>query len=284
MTSSDVMVQKVGNNTQDERIITSKDITMLNWRSLMGACSCNYERLTHKPFCFMVGPCLKKIYKDDKKEYSQALQRHLVWYNTTPQVYSWFAGLMVSLEERRKKEADFDPAMINAVKSSLMGPMSGIFDSIFISTIRVIGASIAIALATQGNIIAPLIYFLVYNIPNMICRFYGGHLGYRMGTDMLTKLQKSGLMDTILEAASIMGLMVVGSMCYSYISVNLALTWGPAGYETTLMSVLNGIFPGILNLGAVFLFYWLYKKGINTLILIFGTIITCGLFVALGIM
>jgi mannose/fructose/N-acetylgalactosamine-specific phosphotransferase system component IID len=191
---------------------------------------------------------------------------------------------MVALEEKNKKDPDFDPATINAVKSSLMGPMSGIFDSIFISTIRVIGASIAIALASQGNIIAPFIYFLVYNIPNMICRFYGGHLGYKMGTNLLDKLQQSGLMNAILEAASVMGLMVVGSMCFSYISVNLALTWGPAGYETTLMSVLNGIFPGILNIGAVFLFYWLYKKKVNTLVLIFGTIIVCCALVALGIM
>jgi fructoselysine and glucoselysine-specific PTS system IID component len=232
----------------------------------------------------MVGPCLKKIYKGDTKAFAEALQRHLVWYNTTPQVYSWFAGLMVSLEEKYKNDPDMDPATINAVKSSLMGPLSGIFDSIFISTIRVIGASIAIALATQGNVIAPFVYFLVYNIPNMICRFYGGHLGYKMGTNMLTKLQQSGLMDTILEAASIMGLMVVGSMCYSTIGVNLALTWGPEGYETSIMDILNGIFPGILNIGAVFLFYWLYKKGVNTLVLIFGTIIACLIFVALGIM
>lgn len=272
------------NNYDKYGVLTKKDITRLNWRSMLGACSCNYERLTHKPFCFMVGPCLKKIYAGDKKGYIEALQRHLVWYNTTPQVYSWFAGLMVAMEEENKFDPDFDPATINAVKSSLMGPMSGIFDSIFVSTIRVIGASIAISLALAGNALAPIIYALIYNIPSMICRFFGGHLGYKMGTSLLTKLQKSGLMDVVLQAASILGLMVIGGMCYSSVAVNFAISWGPAGYETNIMSVINGIFPGLLSLLTVLGFYKLYKKRVNTLILIFGTILLVCLFVVLGIM
>ena len=100
MMTSDKNMLKAADENQG-KIITKKDIMALNFRSLMGACSCNYERMTHKPFCFMVGPCLKKIYKDDKQGYIDALKRHLVWYNTTPQVYSWFAGLMVAMEGKK---------------------------------------------------------------------------------------------------------------------------------------------------------------------------------------
>ena len=91
-------------------------------------------------------------------------------------------------------------------------------------------------------------------------------------------------METILQAASILGLMVVGGMCYSSVAVNLAVTWGPAGYETNIMDVINGIFPGLLSLLTVVGFYHLYKKRVNTLILIFGTIIVVCVLVALGIM
>lgn len=268
----------------NERMMTKKDITGIAWRSFLGACSCNYERLTHKPFCFSVGPCLKKIYAGDKKAYSEALQRHLVWYNTTPQVYSWFGGLMVSLEEENKKDPNFDPATINAVKSSLMGPMSGIFDALFLSCFRIIGASIGISLMLQGQAIGMLIYALIYNIPAMICRMYGSHVGYNMGTGMLTRLQESGLMSTILDAASTLGLMVVGGMTYSIVRINLAITYGPPDAVTSLQSVLDSIFPGLLPLGVVFLFLWLRKRRVNTLILIFGTIIAAILLTLIGVL
>lgn len=267
-----------------EKTLTKKDITALCWRSFLGACSCNYERLTHKPFCFMVGPALKKIYGDDKEGFIEALQRHLVWYNTTPQVYSWFGGLMVALEEQSKIDPDFSPATINSVKAALMGPMSGIFDSIFLSCFRIIGASIGISLMLQGQAIGMLIYILIYNIPALICRFYGGHLGYEMGTDFLTKLQKSGVMNIVLEAASILGLLVVGSMTYNVVNIHLALTYGVEDAMTSLQSVIDSIFPGLLKLAIVFLFFWLRKKRVNNLILIFSTLIIVILLTLIGVM
>ncbi|HPX32485.1 MAG TPA: PTS system mannose/fructose/sorbose family transporter subunit IID [Erysipelotrichaceae bacterium] len=267
-----------------EKLLTKKEISALNWRSLLGACSCNYERLTHKPFCFMVGPCLKKIYGDDKEAFSEALQRHLVWYNTTPQVYSWFGGLMVALEEQNKTDPDFDVQTINSVKAALMGPMSGIFDSIFLSCFRIIGASIGISMMLEGQAIGMLIYALVYNIPALVCRFYGGHIGYEMGTDLLTRLQKSGLMNIILEGASILGLMVVGGMCYNTVRVNLAYTYGVEGAMTSLQSVIDGIFPGLLKLAVIFLFLNLRKKRVNTTVLVFGTLIVVVVLTLLGIM
>ena len=276
-----MMTSKLANN---DSIITKKDITSLCWRSFLGACSCNYERLTHKPFCYMVGPCLKKIYGDDKEAFSEALQRHLVWYNTTPQVYSWFGGLMVALEEQNKMDPDFDAATINSVKAALMGPMSGIFDSIFLSCFRIIGASIGISMMLEGQWFGMVVYALIYNVPAIICRLYGGHLGYEMGTDLLLKLQKTGLMSVILDAASIMGLLVVGGMTYNTVRVNLAVSYGVEGAMTDLQTVLDSIFPGLLKLAVVFLFLWLRKKKVNNTLLIFFTIILVVLLTLLGIM
>jgi fructoselysine and glucoselysine-specific PTS system IID component len=272
------------NENKYNKIITHKDIVKLNWRSMMGASACNFERLTNVPFCFIVGPTLKKIYGDDKDAFSKALQRHLVYYATTPQVYSYMGGLMVAMEEQNKLDPDFDEHSINAVKSALMGPLSGIGDALFVSTIRVIGASVAISLAQTGNAIAPLVYFLIFNIPNNIFRFYGGQVGYEMGTGLLTKLQESGLMDKVMSAASILGLMVIGGMSYTSIGVNLALAWGPEGYQTNIMDVINGIFPGLLSLAVVFLFYWMRKKNVSTVIMLVGTIIVVCILTAMGIM
>ena len=62
------------------------------------------------------------------------------------------------LEENAKAES-FDTDSINNVKVGLMGPLSGIGDSFFWGTFRVIAAGIGIGLAQQGNILGALIYF-----------------------------------------------------------------------------------------------------------------------------
>lgn len=166
-----------------------------------------------------------------------------------------------------------------------MGPLSGIFDSIFPGTLRIIAAGIGISLAAQGNILGPILYALIYCIPSYICRFKGGQIGYRLGTGFLDKLQASGLMDKLMLAASILGLMVIGGMTYTMVSTNFTLTFG-AGTESamTLQTALDSIMPGIAKLGFVGLFYWLLGKKVNTFVLIIGTIVGCIVLTALGIM
>ena len=82
-------------------------------------------------------------------------------------------GLTVAMEEQNAKDPNFDPKTINSVKAALMGPLSGIFDSIFPGTLRIIAAGIGISLAAQGNILGPILYALIYCIPSYICRFKG---------------------------------------------------------------------------------------------------------------
>ena len=52
-------------------------------------------------------------------------------------------------EEYAKDPENFDPDSINAVKTSLMGPLSGIGDSLFQGTIRVIAFGLGVQLAQQ---------------------------------------------------------------------------------------------------------------------------------------
>ena len=42
---------------------------------------------------------------------------------------------------------------------------------------------------------------------------------------------------------------------------------------TTLQSILDGIMPGLIGLGGTWLYYFLLKKKVNPVILIFGTMI-----------
>ena len=272
-------------NTSTKGVITKKDLRRLSWRTLQGATSVNYERFTHKPLVWALGPSLKKIWADDPKGYSEALQRHLAFFLCTPQIKSWMGGLMLALEEELKNNPNMDPSSINAIKTSLMGPLSGVFDSLFLNCIRIVACGVGISFAAQGSVLGPILYALIYNVPAFIMYFGTASIGYRMGTSAVTNLQESGLINKVLEAASIIGLIVIGGMIYSNVSVNLAITFGPEEALTSLNDILNGIFPGILSFGTFFLFYWLLKsKKVNTLWLVFGALIVTVLLVAVGIM
>lgn len=270
--------------TSNDRMFTKKDIRKMNLRSITGGFSVNWDRLVHKTFVFMIAPYLKRIYANDKQGYIESLQRNMEFFNITPQGHAFMGGLTIAMEEQNAKDPDFDPAMIPAVKGALMGPLSGILDSIFPGTWRIICAGIGISMALQGQIFGPILYALLYNIPSFLFRFWGGQMGYKLGTGFLDKVQKSGLMEKIMEAVSTLGLLVIGSMSKGFVWTNLSIAFGPEETATTLQATLDGIFPGLVSLGVIWLFYWLLGKKVNTFVLIILSIAVCVLLTALGIM
>ena len=64
-------------------------------------------------------------------------------------------------EEYAEKPDTFDPKMITSVKTALMGPLSGVGDSLFQGTVRIIAMSIGISLAQQGSILGPILAMLI---------------------------------------------------------------------------------------------------------------------------
>jgi PTS system mannose-specific IID component/fructoselysine and glucoselysine-specific PTS system IID component len=78
-----------------------------------------------------------------------------------------------------------------------MGPLAGIGDSIFWGSLKVIAAGMGIYFAQQGSLLGPILALLVYNLPHLLCRWYGLKLGYRAGTTWLMRIYQSGLMDRV---------------------------------------------------------------------------------------
>ena len=261
-------------SNENERLITRKD--MIKMSCSAGALgmeySWNYPRQMHLAFCMMINNCLKKIYKDDPEGYAAALTRHVGFFNVTPQFAPFVGGVAVSMEERVAK-GEIDGSAVDSVKSALMGPLSGIGDSIFLGCIRVIAVAVGVSLAKQGNILGPILYFLIYNIPAFALRILGAIKGYEWGFQFLAKAEKSGLMDKIMYAAGIVGIMVIGAMSKDMFYATIPLKIGTGKTATTIQEILDGIMPGMLGLGATLLYYWLLKKKVSPMILIIVTMI-----------
>lgn len=256
------------------KLITKKDLDKmaLNQGSLGMEFSWNYLGQMHLAFGLMMNPILKKIYKDDPKGYAQALTRNCEFFNITPQLAPFVGGIVASMEEKHAK-GQIDAQSISSTKTALMGPLSGIGDSIFIGCIRIIALGVGISLSLQGNVLGPILYFLIYNIPAFALRIFGARKGYELGFKYLDEIQANGMMDKLMYAAGILGIIVIGTMSKDMVWTGIALKLGSGETAVTLQSVLDQIMPGMVGLSVTWIYYWLLTKKVNPVMIILGTII-----------
>lgn len=227
-----------------DKVVTKKDLIKVFLREITYEHTWNYERMGNVGFCFSMYPVLKKLYPD-KKDLAAAMKRHLTLYQTSHYLATFQMGITAAMEEENAQDADFDTDSIGAVKTALMGPIAGIGDSLFWGTIKVIATGIGCSLALQGNILGPILFLLIFNIPAYLCRWFGVFLGYKMGRESMAKIVESGLMKVVMEVASIMGIMVVGGMTMDMTSINFVTQIGSGEEASTIQDLLNGIVPGL---------------------------------------
>lgn len=269
-----------------DALITKKDLRSLYLRSWTIMCSWNYERQMHMGFMFGMAPILDKLYKNKPEEKKAAYRRHMEFFNCTPQMTGFIMGLAASMEEQNVKSEDgtFQADSISMVKTSLMGPFSGIGDSFFQGTLRIITFGIGLSFARQGSVLGPILAVLLFAIPSILLGYYGTVLGYESGNKYLAKLYQEGIMDRVMQFASIVGLAVVGGMVASMVSITTPLTFTTGGTELVLQDMLDSIIPRLLPLAFTLGIYGLIQKKVNTNVLLLGIVI-CGIILgALGIL
>lgn len=153
----------------DERKLLKKAF----WRSFTLYAAVSPAKQGASGFCYSLMPFINKFYKDDEEGRKQALSRSMSYFNTTIPLSTFIMGLVASMEKENSEREDFDTNSINAVKSSLMGPLAGIGDSIFWGVLRVIAGGVAVGLGAAGNILAPIVYLLLFNVPAILVKYYG---------------------------------------------------------------------------------------------------------------
>lgn len=242
-----------------DKKITKKDLTKVFWRSIPMEHSWNYERMMHINYCYALIPVLRKLYPD-KEKLSEAMVRHMEFYNTTPYIVTLPLGISAAMEERNAEEEDFDTQSISNVKTALMGPLAGVGDAFYWGTLRIIATGVGTSLALQGSILGPILFLLIYNVPAMVIRYILTFIGYKFGTDVLTKVEESGIMSLMTKAAAVMGLMVAGAMTAEMVAVNIPISFGVGDDLTTVQEILDGVIPGIMPLALFGIVYYMLKK------------------------
>lgn len=266
--------------------ITKKDLRRVFLHSLTIMCSWNYERQMHMGFMYGMAPILDKLYKNDETRKKEAYQRHMEFFNCTPQMTPFIMGLAASMEEQNanSEEGEFQTESISMIKTSLMGPFAGIGDSFFQGTLRIITFGIGLSFAQQGSILGPILAVGLFAIPSLLAAYYATFLGYNSGNKYLAKLYQEGLMDRVMHFASIVGLAVIGGMVASMVNITTPLQFQTGGTQLVLQEMLDTIFPKLLPLVFTLGIYTLIQKKVNTNVLLIGIIVTGLITSAIGIL
>ena len=245
-----------------------KKLGQFFWRSWAIQDSWHYERQMNMGFLYGIAPTIERCYPDADSDSEQmarkkeAYKRHMAFYNCTPQTSAFVLGLSASMEEEYARDPSaIDPDGINAMKTALMGPLSGIGDSFFQGTIRVIAFGLGVSLAQQGSFLGPVLAMVLSIVPSVLVTWFAAKLGYEGGAKYLDRLQ-GGAMEKVMYACGIVGLMAVGSMIATLIGATTPATF--ADGALVLQDVLDSIMPQMISLALTMAFYCLIKKNVKS--------------------
>ena len=250
-----------------------KKVSEFFWGGWCMQTNWNYERQMNTAFMWGISKTIDRLYPEPEEleKKKERYRSSLEFFNITPQMGSFVLGLTAAMEEQyAENPKTFDPKMISSLKTALMGPLSGIGDSLFQGTVRIIAMSIGISLAQQGSILGPILAMLISFAVSFLITWWGGKLGYVKGQELIHQIAESNLMDKVMYGCSVAGLMVVGGMAATLVNVTTPLAYGES---LILQTVLDGIMPKMIPLLLTGLMYWLVKKGVHPIVIVIACFI-----------
>ncbi|MDF7670623.1 PTS system mannose/fructose/sorbose family transporter subunit IID [Orbaceae bacterium ESL0721] len=293
-------------NSENKIKLTKKDRLSVAWRSTFLQGSWNYERMQNGGWVYAMIPAIKKLYPM-KEDRSAALKRHLEFFNTHPYLAAPVFGVTLALEEERANGAPVDDVTIQGVKVGMMGPLAGVGDPVFWFTVRPMLGALGASLALSGNVLGPILFFLLWNIIRWGFIWYTLEFGYRTGSKITDNLS-GGLLQKVTKGASILGMFVLAALVQRWVSIKFQpvvssvkldhgayIDWSslPSGTEgiqqalvglqnglsltqekvTTLQNNLDQLIPGLVPLLLTFFCMWLLRKKVSPIVIIIGLFI-----------
>ena len=247
------------------------------WETWVQTCY-NYERMMGIPCAMTFLPVLKHLYPGNKEKQIEVMKRQAEFFNVHPEFGSCILGMAVSLEEDKAQGAKIPNEFITNLKTSLMGPLAGIGDTIYQGVLIpiLLALCIDITRAGDGNIWGSIIYAILMLVITYVFSVGNFMFGYRAGGDAIMDFLEKGILNKILKAASIMGCMVMGGLIVNYVSVHCGIVINASGTEFKLQeSLFDAILPNVLPLlatlgiyGAMVYRHWTSLKVILAIVVV----------------
>ena len=244
-------MSKTENNISEKKF-TNKELYKITWRwSTFLATIWNYEKMEAAGYLITMAPVLDKLYKGNERARLHAYDVESQFFNCETNLAAIIFGMDIAIQEEFGEDG-LD--MAQAVKTSLMGPFSGIGDTLFSSVFDVIFGSIAVTTGLQGNYVGMLLWFAWILFVPFVLRPWLCRLGYREGTKLTASLNES--LSELTKCGSILGLTVIGSMIATMVNVN----FGTINFGSFEFNVQTQLFDAIMpHIGAAIVAFLCYK-------------------------
>lgn len=254
----------------------------LIWETFPQTCY-NYERMMGQAVAHMFAPLVKYLYKDDPEKRREMMKRESEFFNVHVEFGACILGMAVAMEEQKAMGEEIPSDFIKNIKTSLMGPLAGVGDTIWQGVVLPILLAICIDITRSGsgNIWGAVLYTVLIFAGAYGISYANFMFGYRAGSEAIMDFLEKGTLNKILKGASVMGCMVMGGLIVNYVhcvcGIEIVSSSSTFSFQTNLFDT---IMPCILPLGATMGVYGLLKKrwsSIKIILLIIAVGIVCGL-------
>ena len=247
-----------------QQILTKKDVNKA-WRTWWLYAEVQSNNVVFQGLSHMLSlmDSLRKLYPNDD-DYREALKRNSQFYNTEGTIGAVVNGMTLSMEEERATGENVPDEVMYSMRTALMGPMAGIGDSLVWGTCKTISLSIATTFALSGNLLAVPAALMFPLVTYFIGRWLYG-LGYDLGRTAVMNMLKSGIMDKIIMACGMLGLMVMGALSAENVALEIAteFTLANTADPISIQGMIDAVAPGLLPLAVIGLISLYLKKHNN---------------------
>lgn len=222
------------------------------WRSCQLQAAFNYERMQSAGWLWAMLPGLTKIHTN-KEDLALSMSHNMDFINTHPFLVTFVMGMVLSMEQQK-----VDTTTIRSVRISTAAPLGGIGDALFWYTLIPIVAGMTANMAIDGNVLGPIIYFVVAFGVEMALRYAMMYWSYNLGTTAVVMMTANAKEFT--HAAATLGVFIVGALIANYgggTQLGMVLENGES--PIVIQDYLNMILPCMLALGLTLLCYFLIK-------------------------
>ncbi len=233
-----------------EKKLTKRDLlkVWLLWNTFLHGMY-NWERMQGMGVTHAMIPVINRLY-DTKEDIAQALQRHLIFFNTNTTTGTIAAGVMAAMEEQRANGKPVTDEMINNIKVAMMGPLAGLGDSIFQGMLFPILLAIGIGLGLEGNVMGPIIYTVLVLGISYPLHYAWFMAAYKKGAPIFQDISGGNIVQRATAAASFVGLMAAGALSGRFVNFGIVkpVEIGEFVQINLQTDVLDVIFPRLLPL------------------------------------
>ena len=232
-------------------VLTKKDLRRcLNRYIFTRQSPFNYETMQSGGWVYSIHPAMEKIYDGDADLLAEKYKDHFKFYNTHPWMGNITLGACIAIESTKDPDATKQAV---EMRTALMGPLAGIGDAIIWIMFMTILGAIAAYMALEGSIVG----WVIAEVIQLVIWFAFYKLffvAYDQGVTFVTT--RSAQLQHITEAASVLGLSVVGALVASTVNVKFGITMSYGEVVQPVNDLLDSIIPHFGNVVTVALIYW----------------------------